>query len=99
LLRHGYNSIKQAVGNEEEIYEQILADFEILNPDTRPEGDEKDLRYGEENIKNMCSRFRLENVRSILNGFREYCDEGGKKYTCHLSSFIKYSEHITVQHN
>jgi hypothetical protein len=57
------NSIKQTVRNKKEIYEQILADFVILNPDTRPEGDEKDLRYGVENIKNMCSRFRLENVR------------------------------------
>jgi hypothetical protein len=77
---------KQTDGNEKEIYEQILADFELLNPDTWPEGD--DLRYGEENIKNMFSRFRLENVQSILNGLREYFDEGGKKIRVTLAPLL-----------
>jgi hypothetical protein len=62
LLRHSYNSIKQAVGNEKEIYELILADFKISNPDIWTKDDEKHFRYGEENIKNMCSRFPLEKV-------------------------------------
>jgi hypothetical protein len=39
LLRHGCNAIKQTDGNEKEIYEQILIDLEILNPDTWPESD------------------------------------------------------------
>jgi hypothetical protein len=49
---------KQTDGNEKEIYQQILADFDILNPNTWRKGDEKDMRYGEGCISSMCSRFR-----------------------------------------
>lgn len=65
--------------NENELYNQMLKDFETLNPDVWPEHGEKDLRFGEESIIKMCSLFRLPNDRSVLNGFRQYFDEGGKK--------------------
>jgi hypothetical protein len=48
---------KQTDRKEKEIYEQVLADFDILNPDTWPEGDEKHLRYGEENTKKKKKKF------------------------------------------
>jgi hypothetical protein len=33
-----------------------LADFEILNPNTWPEGDEKHLRYGRENMNIIITK-------------------------------------------
>jgi hypothetical protein len=52
---------KQTDGNEKD----ILADFEILNPDMCPEGDEKHLKYGEENIKTCVQ----DSIRKTSNQF------------------------------
>jgi hypothetical protein len=40
-------------GNKKDIYKHILADFEILNPDTWPDNDKKHLSNDGENIRNM----------------------------------------------
>lgn len=89
---------KRSTNNEEfekerTRYTIMLAEFAVLNPDTWPEDVNSDddqalSRYGEEEIRNMCSRFSIGDERLVISGFRDFFESGGKITPAYLTPLM-----------
>ena len=52
--------------------------FKVLNPDFWPEGEDDMIQYGEQEITDLCTKFRIS-ATPVTHSFCDFKDNGGKK--------------------
>ena len=66
-------------------YEDIMRQFGVLDETTWPS--EVPPGFGEDEVKEMCSRFKLPCVLTV-NAFRDYVDNGGRRMPADLQPLV-----------
>uniref|UniRef100_A0A6P7H088 E3 SUMO-protein ligase KIAA1586-like n=1 Tax=Diabrotica virgifera virgifera TaxID=50390 RepID=A0A6P7H088_DIAVI len=69
--KSSHESKSSASSNCKQQYDSLLSDLKVLETDQYPT--DKSVRYGEEQIQNLCKRFKL-NKAKITNCFRDYIE-------------------------
>jgi len=64
--------------NLQDNYNKLIEQLTVLEVDSWPECSGRDVRFGEEQITQLCLRFGLDK-RNTINGFREFLDCGGSR--------------------
>jgi hypothetical protein len=76
-------------------YYELLSDMRVLQPKNWPDNEQEHALYGDASVLRLCRRFELPE-RSVLHGFREYKDKGGKNVPDELAPLKLALETIPV---
>ena len=82
------SSNRSAMSTQSDEFLTLASQMDVLNPHKWPNNIDSPWPDGEEKLQNLCRRFSL-NCHHILEGFRDYVDNGGSKIPEQLCPILR----------